>query len=395
MKVFLIATFFWLSSILHAQVPKEFNPALASDLIRLCTSYTFLDLYSSDKDIIPVGYNLIYTSTSSRLDNKFQVYLKDSLVVLNFRGSTADPFSWLENLHAAMIPANDVIRIDDEVFQYSFAQDTSAAVHGGYALGLAYIYEDLFDVIDSLNTVGYHDFIITGHSQGGAIANMFRALLENLPAERFPANNNYLTYAFAAPMIGNKTFVNEYNRRYCNTGTSFNVVNPEDGIPSLPSSFNDSSKIIYDNIVLYLTKPEEIKLKYFLKDASYLLVGKALTNQIHKVGESIINRVSHDPGEVVLPEYIDDINYHYVGNVVHVPSVNYPEIAEDSLVLVNGNYRTTYNIIDYKKYFPDKNAISEPSMFQHKPYNYYVAVLLRFFPEQYLKLDKKFLGENL
>lgn len=391
----LLVFLFLVEPVTTAQVPKGFNPELASELIRLCNSYTFLDLYDSDEEIIPEGYQLFYTSETKGLDNKFQVYLKDTLAVFNFRGSTADPYSWLENLHSAMIPSSGTIQIEDSYFQYSLAKDSSASVHGGYALGLSYIYEDIFEAIDSLNSLGYSKIMITGHSQGGALSNMLRALLENLPSDRFMLDNSYYTYAFAAPMIGDEDFVREYNHRYCRNGTSFNIVNPEDGVPKLPSSFDDSTKVIYNNIVMYLTDPFKINLLTFVKDASYLLIGEEVTDKIHKFGRSIVHEVSKEKGDVVLPIYTKEINYFYLGNVVYLSPVSYPTFENDSLLLINQSYRTSYSVWDNEKYFNKKNAKSEPGMFQHKPYNYYVGLLLRFFPERYESLERKFLPENL
>lgn len=37
----------------------------------------------------------------------------------------------------------------------------------------------------------------------------------------------------------------------------------------------------------------------------------------------------------------------------------------------------------------------EPSFFQHKPYNYYVAILKEYFSREYRALDRLYLPENL
>lgn len=146
------------------------------DMIAICNSFTFIDLYKSDKNIIPKDYHKVYTSGVFGMDNKFQIYKKNHTAVIHFRGSTDKQVSWLENIYAAMIPAQGVINLEGEDFPYHFADDTSAAVHSGYSLGLAFMHAELIDRIKILNDDGIYDIIITGHSQGGSLANLATAV---------------------------------------------------------------------------------------------------------------------------------------------------------------------------------------------------------------------------
>ncbi|MEZ5068264.1 MAG: hypothetical protein R2847_07090 [Bacteroidia bacterium] len=54
--------------------------------------------------------------------------------------------------------------VEGENFNYQFAADTIAAVHSGYALGVAFMHLDLIDRIRVLNSDGIYNIIITGHS---------------------------------------------------------------------------------------------------------------------------------------------------------------------------------------------------------------------------------------
>ncbi|HNE81968.1 MAG TPA: hypothetical protein PKX39_15395, partial [Flavobacteriales bacterium] len=128
-----------------------FDPALAADLSALCATHTFQDLYGSDAAILPAGYERVYVSEPRGMDNLFQVFRHGSMGVIEIRGSTADPLSWMENMHAAMIPAEGTITVDGEPFVYRFADDTAAAVHAGYALGISFIAADVLDQVRALH----------------------------------------------------------------------------------------------------------------------------------------------------------------------------------------------------------------------------------------------------
>jgi hypothetical protein len=383
-----------LSIQVYSQVKEGFDKNEAIDMIRLCNSYTFLELYNDDTGIVPENYEKYYTSGVFGMDNKFQIYLKDSTAIINFRGSTDKQISWLENFNSAMIPAKGIIYIEGDKFEYCFAQDTNASVHSGFALGIAYLHRDLLFHLKNLNRLGYYNFIITGHSQGGALSNLLRAYLENLPEGIISNKNKFKTYAFAAPMIGNKSFMEEYNSRYCKPGLSFNIVNPKDPVPKLPTSYNDSS-FTADNLGSYISDPSSVSFKSLARDAAYLLFEKSLTSYIQRISMSTTRKITKELGNVVLPGYTNEINFSYLGNVVKIPPVNYPKILKDSTILQNDSLMAIY-IRDEDGIFLNQDVYkSEPFAFQHKTYNYYTSVLLKFFPEQYAKLEKKFLIENL
>jgi hypothetical protein len=75
-----------------AQLKRGFDPQEVKEMIALCNSYSYLELYNDDRAIIPKGYTKIYSSPVIGMDNKFQVYTKGNIGVVNFRGSTAEKF---------------------------------------------------------------------------------------------------------------------------------------------------------------------------------------------------------------------------------------------------------------------------------------------------------------
>jgi hypothetical protein len=377
-----------------SQIKPGFDEREVLDMIAICNSYTFLDIYNTDATIIPKAYKKIYTSGVFGMDNKFQLFQKDKSVVINLRGSTDKKVSWLENIYSAMIPASGTINISGEDFNYCFARDTNAAVHGGYALAMAYLHKDILYHIFNLNRNGIYDFIITGHSQGGALANILRAYLENLSDSLLPAKNNFKTIAFAAPMIGNKAFATEYNTRFSSSNTSFNIVNPEDPVPNLPTSYNDSDYLA-DNMQALLSDKEEFNFRKMLNDGLFRLFEDEISNSVKKLSYSAFGQISKALGPVIMPEYVDDFNYQKLNKQVEILPVEYPKLLKDSSILQNDSLMAIYTI-GTDGYFTSKELyIKEPWAYQHKPYNYYVSILKLYFPERYALLKRRYLPENL
>lgn len=385
----------FLSCPVYAQVTLGFQKEEARDMIAICNSFTFLDLYNDDKDILPFGYEKKYTSGVFGMDNKFQLYQKGNLVVINLRGSTDKKISWLENIYSAMIPAKGVIKISGENINYCFAKNSGAAVHSGYALAIAYLAIDIMYHINVLNKAGVHYFIITGHSQGGALANMLKAYLENLSHNEISKNNHFKTYAFAAPMVGNLIFTEEYNSRFCaDAKESFNIINPADPIPTFPLNYKDNN-FLADNLKSLLFDRESFSFKKIASDGAILLFEEKLISLSQMLGTSASNQIAKEIGPAVLPAYVRDINYQKLGNRIEINPVKYPRILKDSSILKNDSLMAIYKRGSDGEFIDERVYEKESWIYQHKPYNYYVSILQMYFPASYNQVRKKYLPENL
>ena len=379
---------------LSAQLENGFNKEEVREMIAICNSFSFIELYNSDEAILPKGYEKIYTSGVFGMDNKYQIYKKGDLAVISFRGSTSRKLSLLENANSAMVPAQGVIRISGEDFFYCFAQDTAAAVHSGYALGMAYLSKDLLYHINVLNNQGIYNIIITGHSQGGAIANMLRAYLENLSHYEISKKNIFKTYAFAAPMVGNKNFIAEYNACYCTNNSSFNIIIPSDPVPDMPFSYNENNYLGKNLNTLFFNN-DSFSTRRMMTDIFFNTYKERLTRGVKRMSNTISNNISKDLGTVQMPGYDQDINYYRIGNKIEIGPVTYPKMLKDSLILQNDSLMAIYKI-GPDGYFLNKELYKkEPWAYQHQPYNYYVSILKTYFPYQYALLKKKYLPENL
>ena len=379
---------FALSNISTAQIREGFDPEEAKSLIAICNSFTFIDLFGSDTLIIPGNYRKVFTSEVIGLDNLFQVYESNNIGVINFRGSTTETSSWLENFYSAMIPAEGIIKINGNNHPYKFANDTSAAVHSGYALAVVLLSPVIIEQIKELNAKGIYQIYITGHSQGGALAHMIRAYLANLQEGDISSINTFKTYSFANPMCGNEEFSIEYNELFVERNMSYSVINPADLVTKMPMHFQEERKSLsnfyFKSWAYGLEKIEFKDIKDFIFQ-SFEPVLKGYIKSSNKLIEKLIagTYISID-----MPDYVTDINYYNVGAKRKLEPFPDPKIPVDTTNLSEKEIAKLKRDEDGNYY--DKKS----SFFQHKPYNYYVAILKEYFSKEYRELEYKYLQAN-
>lgn len=374
-----------------SQLSRGFKASEARDMIAICNSYTYLELNQRDEEIIPSGYKRIYTSPVVGMDNMFQVYTKGNLGVINFRGSTDKKSSWLENIYSAMIPIEGEIVVQGKSFNYKFGTDTASNVHSGYALSMSYLHKDIVTQIKSLNNSGITDIIITGHSQGGALAILTRAYLEYIAKDEISTKNNFKVYTFAQPMSGNIEFVREYNKTFCKSEMSYSLINPADAVPTMPLSFNDTT-YLRDNLTSLFSKDQKIDKSKMFRDGLALLFHDQLQGTVAKFGESVAKQIEKELGSIKLPEPTGDINFAQVGNLINLPPPEYPLEMKDSSLLNDQEFMSTHQR-DINGVFENKGVYKKTSMsLNHKPYNYYTSVLRKYFPNDYDKVEPKSFG---
>ncbi len=393
MKLILVALFISLIQFSQAQFKSGFNPSEAKEMIQICNSFLYLELYGSDKEILPDAYQKVYTSPVLGMDNRFQVYTKGKIGVIHFRGSTDKKQSWMENIHSAIIPAVGEIDIKEKKFKYQFANDTIAGVHAGYSLGLAYLHEELLHQIKLLNHKGIHDIYLTGHSQGGSLAILTRAYLGYLSHHKLSKKNNFKVYVFAQPMVGNIEFVREYNLLYSEKGMSYSLLNKEDIVPKMPISYNDTT-FWKSHLGKILSKDEKFDKSEMLKEGMAILFQRKLQSINEKFGKSVEKQIEKELGEVSFPNPKKEFNYAQIGNVKWLPAPVYPLELKDSSILENEEFLSTHPR-DENGVFIDKRVYKKTTVAQnHKTYNYYTAVLKKYFPEEYEAVEPKlFYGE--
>ncbi|QRM89026.1 hypothetical protein FG167_07180 [Lacinutrix sp. WUR7] len=389
MRVVLAIVFLFSSLSPFAQLKPGFNVHEVTSTIAMCNSFNFIEQFGTSETIIPEHFNLHYSSDILSMDNKFEVYENENIGVINYRGSTDKMISWVENCYSAMIPAKGTIVIDGEAHDYAFASEEKAAVHAGYGLTVVMLSEEIKEQIKALNKKGIYQIIITGHSQGGALATMTRAYLEHLPKGELSKKNTYKTYAYAQPMSGNKEFAEEYNTRFSDKGTSYSIINKEDPVPYMPFNYEEEKLVTKEKIGGWLFGKKEFNAKKIGQDAFIRLFERGLTGYV-KGSNSLINKIlGLKFGKIEMPAFVADINYYPTGTLKELPIFTYPKVAvvisnleEDALKDLEQDANGKW----YKK---------ESKFFQHKPYNYYVAVLKKWNTSIYNRLESTYLVSDL
>ena len=388
-KVFAIAFSVFVALSSNAQIDSGFNALEAKNMIQICNSFSYMDLYNSDATIIPSGFDKSYASPSYGMDNMFQIYKNENKAVINFRGTTANQLSWMENLYASMIPVKGKIIVNGDPFPYQLGENKSSHIHAGYTLAIYYFKDDLLKQIKKLNDEGIYNIFITGHSQGAALAQLVRAYLDYLPKNVLSKKNTFKVYAFASPMIGNKSFIEEYDRKYCTTGMSYLINNPEDYITRLPFSYNDST-FWQENISTLVTNRSEFSTKNAAIEGFSSLFKDKLINMAKNMSKNIETQIFKELGDIEMPEFYEDLNYSATGNLIKLSPTEYPLELKDPTILKNDSLMKVLKR-DNEGYFEDKSLYKKQGFsLQHKPYNYYTSVLKDYFPEEYARLDQKY-----
>jgi len=109
----------------------------------------------------------------------------------------------------------------------------------------------------------------------------------------------------------------------------------------------------------------------------------------------VYKKISKEVSDVKMPPPVKDINYFKLESRIELTEFEYPAILKDSAILENDSLMEVYERGEDGQFLDKKLYKSGSWAYQHKPYNYYVAFLKAYFPEQYGRLEKKYLPENL
>jgi hypothetical protein len=305
----------------------------------------------------PKQYQLKYRSAVIGMDNNWELWWneQDKIVLLSLRGTTLNTISWVENFYAAMAPASGTIKLNDSTsFAYKLAESEKAAVHVGWLTGMAYIATDLMPHLDSCIQKGVTQFIVSGHSQGGALTFLLTSHLRYLQKQqRIPAAVRFKSYCSAAPKPGNLFYAYDYEN-LTQGGWSYTVVNTADWVPEMPISiqtvedFNTTNPFVNAKDVIAQQKfPNNLVMKHVYNSLDKPTKQARDTYQKY-LGKEISKVVKrHLPGYHP-PAYFKSNNYMRAG----------------SFIVLNAD-------TDYAKQFPDDPA----QLFRHhlmEPYFYLI-----------------------
>lgn len=283
----------------------------------------------------PADFKMVYQSQPMGFDNLWDLWIsEDKRAVISIRGTTSKSESWLANFYAAMVPAKGTLQLPGkEEFQYELASSPKAAVHVGWLLGTAYLSSEIIPQIHAQYQQGIKDFIIFGHSQGGAISYLITAHLYSLQRKNeLPADIRFKTYCSAAPKPGNLYFAYEYEATTYG-GWAFNVVNAADWVPETPISIQTANDFADSNP--FVNAKSAIKQQKFPKN----IVLRHVYNQLDKPTKKAQKKYERYLGKMtskmikgtiegyVTPEFYKSNHYVRTGStIVLLPDQDYYNI---------------------------------------------------------------------
>lgn len=288
----------------------------------------------------PEQFIKAYESPVVGLDNKWALWKHKTrpVAAINVRGTTINPVGWLENFYAAMVPAKGELKLTkDYTFQYHLADNPQAAVHVGWLVGMAFLAKDIVPKIDSCYKTGIKEFLIMGHSQGGAIVYLLTSHLYQLQKDKkLPADIRFKTYASASPKTGNTYYAYEYES-LVDGGWGYNVVNGADWIPELPFSvqtladFNETNP--FKNIDPIIKK-QKLLARVALRHAYRQMKKpsqKAQRNYQKYLGNYASKSIKKVLPDFEPPAYFKSNNYVRIGpTIALIPDAEYYKLFPNS-----------------------------------------------------------------
>ncbi|MFT3703407.1 MAG: lipase family protein [Agriterribacter sp.] len=272
----------------------------------------------------PEKFHFVYRSPEVGLGNMWDLWTStDSIAVISIRGTTSASVSWLANFYAAMVPAQGQLQLSaTDTFSYKLASNPRATVHVGWLISMAYLVKDLMPRIDSCYNNGIKDFIIMGHSQGGAIAFLLTAYLRELQfSNTLHQHIQFKTYCSAGPKPGNLYFAQEYEA-HTQQGWAYNVVNSADWVPETPVSIQTVND--FNAVNPFITAKDQIKK---LKFPTNLLMRyvynrldkptrKAQRNYQKYLGKMTSTQIKKALPDFQPPAYAESNDYVRTGNTI-------------------------------------------------------------------------------
>lgn len=311
--------------------PSEYKTMLEITARQLDTPWVDISVPFPDK------CRLVYRSDTLGLNNRWDLWVRDDSVgIISIRGTIGKPNSWSENYFAAMVPAKGSIVVStDNIFVYKLAESEKASIHTGWLLGLAYLSGSIVEKINEQYIKGIKDYIIIGHSQGGALAYLLTSYLYYLEKDRKPDDITFKTYCSAPPKPGNMFYANDFDY-ITRGGWALRIYNTEDWVPQTPFSvqtFKDFAAINpyteRDSLMVKMNFIHKIIFEYIIKrfrnqlDDTRDLIDEYFGKEVYE------KQISKFLPEFPKPLYSNDSYYYPCGvPVVLIPQPGYEEIIK-------------------------------------------------------------------
>lgn len=288
---------------------------------------------------MPAKFHKVYASPVVGFDNQWELWQDNrGLPAILLRATVPTMASWGANFNAGMVPAVGRAFVGREV-SYDFCADSTALIHSGWTAGLLTMTDDILAKIDSCYALGHKEFLIAGHSQGGALSYLFTAFARRAMANGLlPADITFKTYSSAAPKVGDYLFALHYEAA-TQGGWAFSVVNPEDWVPETPLS---------------IQRPTDFRPTNPLSSAADLVAGSGpkerlkmrfLYNRINKPASAAAKNCSKYLGGVIGSMLADEFKWYRA-----------PVLVESSYFVRAGHFVVLMPDAEYYAKHPKKSA---------------------------------------
>jgi hypothetical protein len=329
---------------------REYLEMLSIDFLHADTPWTNTQIAA------PENTHLVYRSPETGLRNRWDFWVRDDgTAIISIRGTVGNKESWMENFFAGMIPATGQLQLNDSTsFKYQLAQDNRAYIHAGWTLALASMAPDIVAHIKTYYKRGYREFLISGHSQGGAISFLLRSYLQYLDDPDFPKDIVYKTYCSAAPKPGNLYYAYDFDFITGN-GWGLRVVNPRDWVPETPFSIQTNNDFNMPNPFMNVKgalKKQNIFVRLIIGGMYNKLdrgTKKASRRMQKMLGKRLAKLVRKSVPGYVPPPFVESHNYSPAGT----PVILYPDAAYDSKYIFDGK-----NIFIHHMYAPYRELVN-------------------------------------
>lgn len=289
----------------------------------------------------PTHFRKVYVSPRVGFDNAWELWQSDSgVMAIMLRATVSTTTSWGANFNAAMVRAVGTCHVGRDV-DYDLCPDPAACVHAGWVAGLMTMADDILAKVDSCHKAGRRDFIIAGHSQGGALAYLATAMLRRGQAKgAVPQDIRFKTYASAAPKPGDYIFALNYEAM-TQPGWSITVVNSEDWVPETPLSIQRTSDFRptnpfaqMDRLTAGVKMSKKMKIKFLFSKLSRP-AEKEVANWTKYLGGALGGMLQDAHPWFRQPDYVECVNYARAGQFyVLKPDADYfsrhPQVSEDA-----------------------------------------------------------------
>jgi len=335
-----------------------FDPAEFVKVLHLSGAAT--DTATAKEHIRTYGaYHLVYVSPVVGMDNRWYLWLRndEKEMVINLRGTTASSSSWVENFYAAMIPAVGTLKISDtNTFNYKFSDNPRAMVHVGWAVGIGSLMPTIEQKLHEYYKKGVKQIIITGHSQGAAMAFLLRTYIYyQQQAGILPKDLIIKTYCSGAPKPGNQYFAYDYEF-ITRGGWGYTIVSAADWVPEVPFSIqtvNDFNEVSpFTHAKKYIRKQKKFLLRLYLLHAF-----NQMDKPTHKARSRFKKYLGHRAGAIVVkkfmpgyqqPLYANSSNYARAGSpiILQPDSVYYNRFPNNTLdIFMHHNFNAYFYLM--------------------------------------------------